>query len=96
MLDRKFIVENVEAVKRNCVARGVPADVDQLVELELLRRTKLNDAQELNRQANETSKEIGKAPSAEAREALKEQGRLLREQKDKAQLEHDAAGDAGS
>ncbi len=90
MLDRKTIVENVEAVKRNCAARGVPADVDKLVELELLRRTKLNDVQELNRQANETSKEIGKAPSAEAREAFKEQGRLLREQKDKAQLEHDA------
>ncbi|MCA9133505.1 MAG: serine--tRNA ligase [Planctomycetales bacterium] len=90
MLDRKFIVENADAVKKNCVARGVPADVDQLIALEQRRRTKLNDAQELNRQANETSKLIGKAASNEEREELKERGRQLREQKDAAQTEHDA------
>ncbi len=89
MLDRKYIVENAAAVKENCVARGAQADIDQLVELEMQRRTKQNDAQELNRQANETSKQIGKAKSEAEREALKEQGRLLREQKDAAQTEHD-------
>lgn len=89
MLDRKFIVENAEAVKQNCLARGAHADVDQLVKLELVRRTKLIDAQELNRQANETSKLIGKAGSEQERESLKEQGRQLREQKDRAQVEHD-------
>lgn len=89
MLDRKYIVENAEAVKQNCLARGVSADVDRLVELELVRRTKLYDAQELNRQANETSKLIGKATSAEERESFKEQGRKLREQKDAAQAAHD-------
>ncbi len=90
MLDRKFIVENVAAVKQNCTARGTPADVDQLVQLELLRREKQHDAQELNRQANETSKLIGKAKSESEREAFKEQGRDLRERKDAAQTEHDA------
>jgi seryl-tRNA synthetase len=90
MLDRKYIVDNAAAVKQNCVARGAHADVDRLVELELQRRTKQNDAQELNRQANETSKQIGKAQSEAERDALKEQGRLLREQKDAAQAEHDA------
>jgi seryl-tRNA synthetase len=50
----------------------------------------LQEAQELNRQANETSKLIGSAKSAEEREQHKEKGRHLREQKDKAQLEHDA------
>lgn len=90
MLDRKFIVENAAAVKRNCAARGVQADVDRLVELEVLRRTKLNDAQELNRLANETSKQIGGAKSEQERAALKERGRQLREQKEAAQAEHDA------
>ncbi|MFO0943635.1 MAG: serine--tRNA ligase [Pirellulales bacterium] len=89
MLDRKLIVEQVELVKKNCLARGVKADVDRLVELELQRREKLNEAQELNRQANEVSKNIGKAKAAEEREQLKEQGRVLREQKDAAQADHD-------
>lgn len=89
MLDRKFIVENAQAIKQNCLARGAQADVDRLVELELVRRTKNSEAQELNRQANETSKLIGKAASAEEREAFKEQGRKLREQKDEAQTAHD-------
>ena len=34
MLDRKFIVENADLVKQNCVSRGVKADVDRFVELE--------------------------------------------------------------
>ncbi len=89
MLDRKYIVDNVATVKKNCEARGARVDVDKLVELELQRRSKQNEVQELNRQANETSKLIGKAQSDDEREALKEQGRKLREQKDTAQVEHD-------
>lgn len=89
MLDRKLVIDSVELIKQNCQARGVRVDVDRLVELETLRKTKLAEAQELNRQANEVSKSIGKAQSAEQREQLKEQGRVLREQKDAAQSEHD-------
>jgi seryl-tRNA synthetase len=88
MLDRKFIIENVEAVKQNCVNRNITADVDKLVELEAVRREKSTQAQDLNRQANEVSKKIGKAPP-EQRGAIKEEGRKLREQKDAAQAEHD-------
>jgi len=89
MLDRKFILENVEPVKQNCVNRGVTADVDRLVELETQRRDKLQQVQELNRQANEVSKSIGKAKDADEREARKNEGRRLREEKDAAQVEHD-------
>lgn len=89
MLDRKYIVENTDAVKKNCELRGAKVDIDQLVALEANRREKAAEAQELNRLANETSKQIGKAPSAEAREELKEKGRSLRAQKDVAQAEHD-------
>ncbi|MFK7734543.1 MAG: serine--tRNA ligase [Pirellulaceae bacterium] len=89
MLDRKFILENIDAVKKNCELRGTNVDIDELVSLETQRREKLNQSQELNRQANEKSKMIGKAGSPEEREQLKEQGRALREQKDSAQAEHD-------
>jgi seryl-tRNA synthetase len=89
MLDRKFIVDNASLVRENGVHRGVTADVDALVQLELQRRDKLQEVQELNRQANEVSKTIGKAKGEAEREARKEEGRKLRERKDAAQAEHD-------
>ena len=89
MLDRKFIVEHAEAVKQNCTNRGLPADVDRFVELDHMCRDKAQRVQDLNRQANEVSKSIGKAKDAEEREARKDEGRQLREQKDQAQTEHD-------
>lgn len=89
MLDRKHIIENAEAVKQNCINRGVTADIDRLVELETQRRAKLQESQELNRQANEKSKLIGKAKDNEEREQLKEAARQLREQKEQTQRDHD-------
>lgn len=89
MLDRKFVLENTEAVKRNCEDRGIPADIDRVVDLEKQRRAKLAEAEDANRQANAVSAQIGKA-TPEERERLKEQGRALREQKEQAQAQHDA------
>ena len=89
MLDRKLIVESPDTIKANCVNRGVQVDVDKLVDLETRRRDKLQAVQDLNRQANEVSKTIGKAKDAEEREARKEEGRRLRQLKDEAQTEHD-------
>lgn len=89
MLDRKFIVDNAGKVKQNCASRGVKCDVDRLVELETARKAKLLLAEEFNRQANEIAKSIGKAKDAAEREARKEEGRKLREQKDAAQTELD-------
>jgi seryl-tRNA synthetase len=89
MLDRKFIIENTERIKKNCQDRGVKCDVDRLVELETARRQKLTLVEDLNRQANEIAKTIGKAKDTAEREAQKEEGRKLREQKDTAQAEHD-------
>jgi len=91
MLDRKFVVENVELVKRNCVNRGVRAHVDRLVELDAKRRACQLEVDELNRQSNELSKSIGKAKDAAEREARKEQGRQLRERSAAAQAELDRA-----
>jgi seryl-tRNA synthetase len=89
MLDRKFIIENVDRIKTNCVQRGVKCDVDRLVEMETARRQKLLAVEEANRKANDVAKMIGKAKDAVEREAMKEEGRRLREIKDAAQAEHD-------
>jgi seryl-tRNA synthetase len=89
MLDRKFIVENADRIKQNCTQRGVKCDVDRLLELETARRQKLLTVEEANRKANETAKMIGKAKDAAEREAMKEEGRRLREEKETAQAEHD-------
>ncbi|XZE33156.1 serine--tRNA ligase [Pirellulaceae bacterium SH501] len=90
MLDRKFVLENLDAVKQNCVNRGVPAsDLDRFVEVETKRRAKLTEAEDLNRKANDINSKMKSATPAE-REGLKEQGKQLREQKEAAQHEHDA------
>ncbi|MFN9182940.1 MAG: serine--tRNA ligase [Planctomycetota bacterium] len=93
MLDRKFILDNLTAVKANCQNRGLPgqllAELDQLVEIESQRRAQLQLLEQLNRSANEISPKIGKAKDAAEREALKEEGRRLREEKQNAQAAHD-------
>ena len=43
MLDRKFITDHAEQVKLNCTHRGVSWDIDRLVELEAVRRGKLQE-----------------------------------------------------
>ena len=57
--------------------------------MEARRRDLLNAVQDLNRRANEVAKSIGQAKSPEEREARKEEGRQLRQQKDATQAEHD-------
>lgn len=79
MLDRRFIVENAELVKENCLRRGAKVDVDRLVALDAERRAKQTDVDQLNRRANEVSKSIGQTKDAAEREARKEEGRKLRE-----------------
>jgi seryl-tRNA synthetase len=89
MLDRKFIVENASLIQENCARRGVKCDVARLVQLETARRQKLQEVEELNRQANETQKRIGQTKDPAERETVKAAGRQLREAKDAAQAEHD-------
>jgi seryl-tRNA synthetase len=92
MLDRKFILDNIELVKKNCENRGVRAEVDQFVALEEKRKKLQTQVEELNRQANQVSKSIGQAKDPAEREARKEEGRKLREQTQAAQAEVDALG----
>ena len=80
MLDRKFVVENAELVKKNCANRGAKADVDRLVAIEAERKALQSKIDQLNQQANAVSKSIGQAKDPAEREARKEEGRRLREQ----------------
>lgn len=87
MLDRKYIVANVEQIKTNCLNRGMTCDVDKLVENVETLKQKKHEAEEFNRLANEISKKIGKAKDDAERESLKEEARQLREKKDRANKE---------
>ena len=89
MLDRKYILDHAAHVQANCTARGVTVDLAELVALEQQRRSKLQEVQELNRQANDVAKSIAQAKSPEEREERKGTGRALREQKEQAEHEHD-------
>ncbi len=87
MLDRKYILENADAVKTNCRNRGVAVDVEAFLRLELARKEKLAQVERLNAEANAVSKSIGQMKTPEEKDAKKEEGRLLREQKNTAQSE---------
>ncbi|MFO0789954.1 MAG: serine--tRNA ligase [Pirellulales bacterium] len=92
MLDKRFILENPELVQRNCDIRGVKADVARFVDLETQRRKLQSEVEELSRMANVVSKSIGQAKDAAERDARKEEGRQLREKKDKVQEDIDRLG----
>ena len=80
MLDRKFILENLEQVQENCRNRNIQIDLNPFVRLEEERKTLQTQLEELKRRANVVSKSIGQAPDAAQREARKEEGRVLRAQ----------------
>ncbi|MCC9643058.1 serine--tRNA ligase [Rhodopirellula sp. JC740] len=89
MLDRKFILQNASLVAENSAKRGVTVDVDAICRLEGERMDALKRAEELNRQANEVSKQIKSAKDNNERQELIAKGRSLREQKDAVGAEQD-------
>ncbi len=83
MLDKRFILENPQVVQTNCDRRGVKVDVARFCELETERRKLQTEVEDVARQANQVSKSIGQAKDDAEREARKDEGRRLREQKEK-------------
>ena len=79
MLDRKFILENVEIVKQNCIHRHTTANVDRFVALEHERKTLQQELEKLQTEANAVAKSIGQSKSESEREIKKEEGRILRQ-----------------
>jgi seryl-tRNA synthetase len=97
MLDKRFILENVDLVQRNCDDRGMKADVERYAQLETQCRTLQQEIEEVSRQANIVSKSIGQAKDDAERDVRKAEGRRLREEKDAKQVEHDRiAAEAGA
>lgn len=80
MLDRRWVVEHLDEVKRNCAERGVRLDVDRLAELENRRRDLRMQWDACNRRANEIAKSLAKCRDESERQVKKEEGRRLREE----------------
>ncbi|MDR2641600.1 MAG: serine--tRNA ligase [Planctomycetaceae bacterium] len=89
MLDRKFIIDNVDAVKLNCERRFVTADVDRFVLLETERKHLQHELEQLQAESNNNAKQIGKSITVEERETKKETGRKIREQIDSIRIKLD-------
>ncbi len=69
MLDLKYVLANVDAVRQNCVNRNVPEDVledlDQVVALEGDRKKLLQEVEEVRRRQNEVAQATGKEKDPE-------------------------------
>ena len=87
MLDLRFIIENLDAVRKNCAKRNVPVDLDRLVALDERRRALISEQQSVQERRNGLAREIkGRKPSDEERSLGKE----LKERE--ATLETELAG----
>jgi seryl-tRNA synthetase len=79
MLDYRFIVENLEAVKKNIVSRYMKADADAVARLFEGRTELTTKLQSLQQQRNANAAAMkGKVEQAE-RSALIEEGKKLKE-----------------
>lgn len=87
MLDRKYILENLEAVRSNCINRGIEVDLDRLVELNDKRRKLQQELDGLNQESNATAKSIKGAKDADERQELIERGKALRNRRNEVEEE---------
>jgi seryl-tRNA synthetase len=82
MLDLKYVVANVEAVKQNCRDRNVHADilqdVDRTVALEAERKAVLQSVEEIRRRQNEVAQATGREREPEKRQLLVDEGKRLK------------------
>lgn len=84
MLDLKYVLANVEAVKQSCRHRNVSAeileDLDRVVALDVLRKGLLVEVETLRRRQNEVAQAVGKQKDPEVRATLVAEGKALKEQ----------------
>ncbi|HEV3167708.1 MAG TPA: serine--tRNA ligase [Isosphaeraceae bacterium] len=82
MLDLKYLLANVEAVKQNCRNRNVPADVvdevDRVVEIEGQWKTLLHEVESVRRRQNEVAQATGKEKDPAKRGELVAEGKQLK------------------
>src|SRR6266545_732084 len=87
MLDAQFIRENLDAVKTNCKNRNVVADAERVVQLDDQRKQHVHAAQVVQQRQNEISKSIPKERDKDKKQALIEEGRKLREEVGKFEVQ---------
>jgi seryl-tRNA synthetase len=92
MLDRRFILENPDVVQSNCDRRGVKVDVRRFCELESRRRELSTQVEQLNHQANQISRSVGRAADPTQREAALAEGRRIRQQRESLEAEIERLG----
>ena len=82
MLDLKYIIAHVDAVRQNCVNRNMPPDViedfDKAIELEGQRKELLAEVETIRRRQNEVAQATGSEKDPEARAVLIEEGKALK------------------
>ncbi len=91
MLDLKFILKNIDAVKKNCENRNVKIDFDNLQHLAAERSAKLKEIEETRKQQNDIAKEMKQQLSKEERDKLIEKGAALKSVASQKELEAQAA-----
>src|SRR5438105_2305522 len=80
MLDTGFIRDNLDAVKANCVNRAIKnANPDRVVQLDDDRKRLIQEQQVLQQQANVLQKQVGPEKDPAKKEALKAEGKSLRD-----------------
>jgi seryl-tRNA synthetase len=94
MLDINIIRDNLQAVKANCVNRGVKADPDRAVALDDERKRLVSEVQVLQQRRNAGSDAIKGQKDPQEKQRLIAEGRTLREQidvleKQRKQVEED-------
>ncbi len=80
MLDAAFIRDNLPAVKANCANRNVTVDVDRIVQLDDRRKALVSETQVMQQRANATAKSVGPEKDPAKKEALKAEGKKLRDE----------------
>lgn len=82
MLDIKYLLANLDEVKRNCRNRNMPPhvleDADEVVALDAQRKELLHKVEETRRRQNEVAKSTSKESDPQKRSALVEEGRQLK------------------
>ncbi len=91
MLDIKFIRENADAVKKNCLDRNIKCDVDRLLELDEKKRQIALEMEKLSAEKNKLNDLMKSGP--ENREALIEKGKAVKEDLDKLTPELETVSD---
>ncbi len=82
MLDLKYVLANLDAVKQNCRDRNVSTevldDLDRMAVLEDERKTLLQQVESVRRRQNEVAQATGKEKDAEKRTELVAEGKRLK------------------